>query len=71
LYPFFDIAYQGFASGDMEEDAWPVRYFVDRGFEMLIATSFSKNLGLYGTKFSFRPLKVEATQTFSSNVQTK
>jgi aspartate aminotransferase len=53
LYPFFDIAYQGFASGNMEEDAWPVRYFVDRGFEMLIAQSFSKNLGLYGKKVSF------------------
>ncbi|GFG37319.1 hypothetical protein Cfor_03257 [Coptotermes formosanus] len=35
LYPFFDIAYQGFASGDMEEDAWPVRYFVDRGLETI------------------------------------
>jgi len=34
----------------MEEDAWPVRYFVDRGFEMLIAQSFSKNLGLYGER---------------------
>lgn len=50
LFPFFDIAYQGFASGDMEEDAWPVRYFVDRGIEMLIAQSFSKNLGLYGDR---------------------
>jgi hypothetical protein len=64
LFPFFDIAYQGFATGDMEEDAWPIRYFVDRGFEMLIAHSFSKNLGLYGKKFSFTPSKFEATQTF-------
>jgi aspartate aminotransferase len=45
----------------MEEDAWPIRYFVDRGFEMLIALSFSKNLGLYGKKFSFTPSKFEAT----------
>jgi len=50
LYPFFDNAYQGFASGDMEKDAWPIRYFVDRDFDMLIAQSFSKNLGLYGKK---------------------
>jgi aspartate aminotransferase len=48
LFPFFDAAYQGLASGDLEEDAWPVRYFVDRGFEMLIAQTFSKNMGLYG-----------------------
>jgi aspartate aminotransferase len=53
LFPFFDSAYQGFASGDVEEDAWPVRYFVDRGFEMFIAQSFSKNLGLYGKKLNF------------------
>jgi aspartate aminotransferase len=50
LFPFFDSAYQGFASGNLEEDAWSVRYFVDRGFEMLIAQSFSKNMGLYGEK---------------------
>lgn len=50
LFPFFDCAYQGFASGNLEEDAWPVRYFVDRGFEMLIAQSFSKNMGLYADR---------------------
>ena len=49
----------------MEEDAWPIRYFVDRGFEMLIAQSFSKNLGLYGKKSNFTHSKLKATQTFS------
>ncbi len=47
-FPFFDCAYQGFASGDLDRDAWPVRYFVSQGFEMCIAQSFAKNLGLYG-----------------------
>jgi aspartate aminotransferase len=61
LYPFFDIAYQGFASGDMEEDAWSIRYFVERGFEMLIAVSFSKNFGLYGKKLSFTHSQLKAT----------
>ncbi|CAM6002278.1 unnamed protein product [Sphagnum balticum] len=28
LVPFFDSAYQGFASGCVDRDAWPVRYFV-------------------------------------------
>lgn len=28
LIPFFDSAYQGFASGDLEKDAWAVRYFL-------------------------------------------
>ncbi|CAG8471922.1 1198_t:CDS:10 [Paraglomus occultum] len=46
-FPFFDCAYQGFASGDLDRDAWAVRYFVDRGFETLVAQSFSKNFGLY------------------------
>lgn len=47
LLPWFDSAYQGFASGDPEEDAWAVRYFLARGFEMLVCQSFAKNFGLY------------------------
>ena len=47
LFPFFDSAYQGFASGDLERDAWAVRYFESRGFEMLCSQSFAKNFGLY------------------------
>jgi aspartate aminotransferase len=49
-FPFFDSAYQGFASGDLDRDAWPVRYFVEQGFELFIAQSFAKNLGLYGQR---------------------
>ena len=49
-FPFFDCAYQGFASGDLAKDAWAVRYFVEQGFELCIAQSFSKNLGLYGER---------------------
>lgn len=47
LFPFFDSAYQGFASGDPNKDGWAVRYFVERGFELLCAQSFAKNFGLY------------------------
>lgn len=47
LFPFFDSAYQGFASGDLEKDSWAVRYFVSRGFELICAQSFAKNFGLY------------------------
>lgn len=35
-YAFFDCAYQGFASGDLENDAWAVRYFVDKNVPMLV-----------------------------------
>lgn len=28
LIPFFDPAYQGFATGDLDADAWAIRYFL-------------------------------------------
>lgn len=46
LFPFFDSAFQGLAK-DLEDDAWAVRYFVEQGFELFCAQSFSKNFGLY------------------------
>ncbi|KAL4975837.1 pyridoxal phosphate-dependent transferase [Aspergillus desertorum] len=49
-FPFFDCAYQGFASGDLVRDAWAIRYFVEQGFELCIAQSFAKNFGLYGER---------------------
>lgn len=48
--PFFDVAYQGFASGSLDEDAYSVRRFVERGLEILVAQSYSKNLGLYSER---------------------
>ncbi|XP_017386598.1 aspartate aminotransferase, cytoplasmic [Cebus imitator] len=50
LFPFFDSAYQGFASGNLERDAWAIRYFVSEGFELFCAQSFSKNFGLYNER---------------------
>ncbi|XP_072292398.1 aspartate aminotransferase, cytoplasmic [Eucyclogobius newberryi] len=50
LFVFFDSAYQGFASGSLDKDAWAVRYFVSLGFEMFCAQSFSKNFGLYNER---------------------
>jgi aspartate aminotransferase, mitochondrial len=48
---FFDSAYQGFASGDAERDAWALRYFGSRGdISVLLAQSFAKNFGLYGER---------------------
>eukprot|EP01018_Ginkgo_biloba_P039621 Gb_17765 [translate_table: standard] len=47
---FFDVAYQGFASGNLDEDASSVRLFVDRGMELFVAQSYSKNLGLYAER---------------------
>lgn len=50
LFPLFDSAYQGFASGDLDKDAFAVRYFVDQGFELLCCQSFAKNFGLYNER---------------------
>ncbi|CAA6672885.1 unnamed protein product [Spirodela intermedia] len=50
LLPFFDSAYQGFASGSLDADAQPVRLFVADGGELLAAQSYAKNMGLYGER---------------------
>ncbi|KAK0203789.1 aspartate aminotransferase [Desarmillaria ectypa] len=49
-YAFFDAAYQGFATGDLDNDAWAVREFSRRGIAMLVCQSFAKNAGLYGER---------------------
>lgn len=49
-YAFFDMAYQGFASGDTDKDAFPLRYFVEQGHNPCLAQSFAKNMGLYGER---------------------
>lgn len=43
-YPFFDMAYQGFASGDSDKDAFAVRYFIQQGHKICLAQSFAKNM---------------------------
>ena len=35
-FAFFDAAYQGFASGDLDNDAWAVREFVRRDVPLLV-----------------------------------
>jgi aspartate aminotransferase len=47
---FFDTAYQGFATGDLDRDAAPPRMAVARGLEIFASQSYSKNFGLYGER---------------------
>ena len=49
VFPFFDLAYQGFGDG-LEEDAFSIRHFAEEGHEMALAVSCSKNFGLYGER---------------------
>ncbi|EDQ90672.1 uncharacterized protein MONBRDRAFT_21358 [Monosiga brevicollis MX1] len=50
LRVLFDMAYQGFASGNSDQDAWALRHFVSEGFQPIVTQSFSKNMGLYGER---------------------
>lgn len=50
LFPFFDMAYQGFASGSTSRDAFAVRHFVSEGQQIALSQSFAKNMGLYGER---------------------
>lgn len=49
-YPFFDMAYQGFASGNADKDAFPIRQFISDGHGLVLCQSFAKNMGLYGER---------------------
>jgi aspartate/tyrosine/aromatic aminotransferase len=47
--PFFDFAYQGFGTG-LEEDRAGLLAVMQKVPEALVASSFSKNMGLYGER---------------------
>ena len=49
LLPLVDFAYQGFGDG-LEEDALGLRIILQHCDEALVATSFSKNFGLYSER---------------------
>ncbi|OXU19532.1 hypothetical protein TSAR_004215 [Trichomalopsis sarcophagae] len=69
LFPFFDMAYQGFASGDVLKDSLAVRLFIKEGHHIALAQSFAKNMGLYGERVGAFTLvngdKDEAARTLS------
>jgi aspartate aminotransferase/aromatic-amino-acid transaminase len=47
--PFLDFAYQGFGEG-IAEDRYAVERFAASGVDFLVASSFSKNFGLYNER---------------------
>ncbi len=47
--PFLDFAYQGFGSG-VAHDRFAVEQFAEAGVDFLVASSFSKNFGLYNER---------------------
>nr|WP_297474871.1 amino acid aminotransferase [uncultured Photobacterium sp.] len=71
LLPMFDFAYQGFAQG-VEEDAQGLRIFADQMPELLVASSFSKNFGLYNERVgAFTLVAKNAEQAVTSFSQVK
>lgn len=61
LLPMFDFAYQGFAQG-VEDDAQGLRIFADQMPELLVASSFSKNFGLYNERVGAFTLVAKNTE---------
>lgn len=61
LLPLIDFAYQGFGDG-LEEDAAGMRLMCRPGQELLIASSFSKNFGLYNERVGALTLVANTTQ---------
>lgn len=55
-------AYQGFASGDLQRDAFAVRYFVEQGHQIILCQSYAKNLGLYGERAGTFSMIVSSTE---------
>jgi len=47
---WFDSAYQGFATGCLEKDAYALRAFAEAGCPLFVSQSFAKNFGLYGER---------------------
>ena len=49
-FDFTSFFYQGFASGDVDQDAFAIRHFLAEGHNICLAQSYAKNMGLYGER---------------------
>ena len=76
LIPLFDSAYQGYASGDPDLDAFAIREFGKRSniSTMLVCQSYAKNMGLYGERIGALNIVTSTTEerdAVLSNVKQK
>ncbi|CCE64116.1 hypothetical protein TPHA_0G02780 [Tetrapisispora phaffii CBS 4417] len=70
----FDSAYQGFASGDLANDAYSVRLGVEKLSEELpifICQSFAKNVGMYGERVGCFHIVLPLKETSKTLEETK
>lgn len=70
LFPFFDMAYQGFASGDTVKDAFALRRFIEDGHEVALAQSYAKNMGLYGNPLNIICISIIDINASLSSIQS-
>jgi len=61
----FDFAYQGFGAG-IDEDAHGLRVYAAQNTELLVASSFSKNFGLYNERVGALTLVAQDNATATS-----
>ncbi|BAO40107.1 aspartate aminotransferase [Kluyveromyces marxianus DMKU3-1042] len=69
IVPLFDSAYQGFASGSLDKDAYAVRLGVSKFAEsapIFICQSFAKNVGMYGERCGCIHIVLPRPETGSS-----
>jgi aspartate aminotransferase len=50
MFSCFDSAYQGFATGCLEKDAYSLRLFAEHTDNLCLFQSFAKNFGIYGER---------------------
>ena len=55
LHVFFDSAYQGFASGDAERDAFAIRHFADNGVPFALRNHSPRTLASMGSAWACSP----------------
>ncbi|WP_392566139.1 amino acid aminotransferase [Utexia brackfieldae] len=70
--PIFDLAYQGFGQG-LDEDVQGLRIFTNQLPEVLVASSYSKNFGLYNERvgaFSLVAKDADTAERAFSQVKT-
>jgi len=71
LFPFIDIAYQGFDKG-IDEDAYAVRLLAGMDMDFIVASSYSKSFSLYGERVgALSVVSADATQAKAVQSQVK
>lgn len=71
LFPFIDIAYQGFDKG-IDEDAYAIRLLAGMDMDFVVASSYSKSFSLYGERVgALSVVSADATQAKAVQSQVK